>query len=42
MVSITANGERHEDDVDPRLLLVTGLREVLGLTATTVSCVSVR
>jgi carbon-monoxide dehydrogenase small subunit len=38
MISITVNGERHEDDVEPRLLLVHYLREVLGLTGTNVGC----
>jgi aerobic carbon-monoxide dehydrogenase small subunit len=37
-VSITVNGQQHEDDVEPRLLLVHYLREVLGLTGTNVGC----
>ena len=37
-VTITVNGERHEDDAEPRLLLVHYLREVLGLTGTNVGC----
>jgi aerobic carbon-monoxide dehydrogenase small subunit len=38
MVSITVNGARHEHDVEPRLLLVHYLREVVGLTGTNVGC----
>ena len=37
-VSITVNGERHTHSVEPRLLLVYFLREVLGLTGTNVGC----
>jgi len=37
-LSVTVNGERHESDVEPRLLLVHYLREVLGLTGTNVGC----
>ena len=37
-VSMTVNGERRQDDVEPRLLLVHYLREVLGLTGTNVGC----
>ena len=37
-VSITVNGERHELDVEPRLLLVHLLRDRLGLTGTHVGC----
>jgi len=37
-VSITVNGERHDDDVEPRLLLVQYVRDVLGLTGTNVGC----
>src|SRR3954449_2185587 len=33
-VSLTVNGERHELDVEPRLLLVHLLRDRLGLTRT--------
>ncbi|MGH2805471.1 MAG: (2Fe-2S)-binding protein [Thermoleophilaceae bacterium] len=32
------NGERHESDVEARLLLVHWLRDVLGLTGTHVGC----
>jgi carbon-monoxide dehydrogenase small subunit len=37
-VSLIVNGERHELDVEPRLLLVHLLRERLGLTGTNVGC----
>jgi aerobic carbon-monoxide dehydrogenase small subunit len=37
-VSITVNGEPTSADVEPRLLLVHYLREVLGLTGTHVGC----
>jgi len=37
-VSITVNGTAREDDVEPRLLLVHYLRDVLGLTGTNVGC----
>ena len=37
-VSIEVNGEVHERDVAPRLLLVHFLRETLGLTGTHVGC----
>ena len=37
-VSITVNGTRHDDDVEPRLLLVHYLRELRGLTGTNVGC----
>jgi aerobic carbon-monoxide dehydrogenase small subunit len=37
-VGITVNGERHEAEIEPRLLLVHYLREVLGLTGTHVGC----
>ena len=37
-VSLTVNGTRHEHDVEPRLLLVHHLRDVLGLTATNIGC----
>lgn len=35
---MTVNGVQHEDEVEPRLLLVYYLREVLGLTGTNVGC----
>jgi carbon-monoxide dehydrogenase small subunit len=37
-VSITVNGERRDDDVEPRLLLAYYLREVRGLKATNIGC----
>ena len=37
-VNVTVNGEQHTDEVEPRLLLVHYLREVLGLTGTNVGC----
>ena len=37
-VSITVNGQAHEDAVEPRLLLVHYLRDKLGLTGTHVGC----
>ncbi len=37
-VSVTVNGTRHEADVEPRLLLVHLLRDVLGLTGTHIGC----
>ncbi|HEY0400214.1 MAG TPA: (2Fe-2S)-binding protein [Acidimicrobiia bacterium] len=37
-VSMTVNGSTQESDVEPRLLLVFYLREVLGLTGTKVGC----
>jgi carbon-monoxide dehydrogenase small subunit len=35
---VTVNGQRFEHEVEPRLLLVHYLREVLGLTGTHVGC----
>jgi aerobic carbon-monoxide dehydrogenase small subunit len=37
-VSITVNGVQRRHDVEPRLLLVHYLRNVLGLTGTNVGC----
>jgi carbon-monoxide dehydrogenase small subunit len=37
-VSIAVNGESTEHDVEPRVLLVHYLREVVGLTGTNVGC----
>ena len=37
-VSIKVNGEQRSADVEPRLLLVHFLREVVGLTGTNVGC----
>ena len=37
-ITVEVNGESHEHQVEPRLLLVHFLREVLGLTGTNVGC----
>jgi carbon-monoxide dehydrogenase small subunit len=37
-VTITVNGEQRSAEVEPRLLLVHFLRDVLGLTGTNVGC----
>ena len=37
-VTTTVNGAAHTHDVEPRLLLVHYIREVLGLTGTNVGC----
>ena len=37
-VEISVNGVRHTPEVEPRLLLVYFLREVVGLTGTNVGC----
>lgn len=37
-VSVTVNGVAHHDEVEPRMLLVHYLREVLALTGTHVGC----
>ena len=37
-VSVEVNGQVHERDVQPRLLLVHFLRETLGLTGTHIGC----
>ncbi len=37
-VSIRVNGEPREHDVEPRLLLVQYLRDVVGLTGTNIGC----
>lgn len=37
-ITITVNGVAHRDDVEPRLLLVHYIRDVLGLTGTHVGC----
>jgi carbon-monoxide dehydrogenase small subunit len=38
MISVQVNGSKHEDEVEPRLLLVQYLRENLGLTGTNIGC----
>jgi carbon-monoxide dehydrogenase small subunit len=35
---MAVNGQAHEHDVEPRLLLVQYLREVIGLTGTKIGC----
>ena len=37
-INLTINGEQHTDEVEPRLLLVHYLRDVLSLTGTHVGC----
>jgi carbon-monoxide dehydrogenase small subunit len=37
-ITVTVNGEAHEADVEPRLLLVHLLRDSFGLTGTHVGC----
>ena len=37
-VSMTVNGDQYSNDVEPRLLLVHYLREVLGLTGAHIGC----
>ena len=37
-ISVTVDGERHENDVEPRLLLVHYLRERVGKVGTPVGC----
>ncbi len=37
-IQLKVNGTPHEDDVEPRLLLVHYLREVAGLTGTHIGC----
>jgi carbon-monoxide dehydrogenase small subunit len=37
-VNLSINGEQHEADVEPRLLLVHMLRDVLRLTGTHIGC----
>ena len=37
-IKVTVNGAAHEADVEPRLLLVHLLRDVLGLTGTHIGC----
>ncbi len=37
-IEVSVNEERHSHDVEPRLLLVHYLRDVLGLTGTHIGC----
>ena len=38
LVQLSINGEKHEADVEPRLLLVHMIRDVLRLTGTHIGC----
>ena len=38
VITVTVNGQKHQHEVEPRLLLVHYLREVLGLTGTHIGC----
>ncbi|HZP35606.1 MAG TPA: (2Fe-2S)-binding protein [Methylomirabilota bacterium] len=38
LVKVTVNGEKHEAEVEPRLLLVHMIRETLRLTGTHIGC----
>ncbi|WP_134322221.1 (2Fe-2S)-binding protein [Cumulibacter soli] len=37
-ISVTVDGVKNEDDVEPRMLLVHYIREVLGKTGTVIGC----
>ncbi|MFZ8917495.1 MAG: (2Fe-2S)-binding protein [Ilumatobacteraceae bacterium] len=37
-INVTVNGVKHTSDVEPRMLLVQYVREVLGLTGTNIGC----
>jgi aerobic carbon-monoxide dehydrogenase small subunit len=37
-IELTVNGEKRSDDVEPRLLLIHYLREMLGLRAANIGC----
>jgi carbon-monoxide dehydrogenase small subunit len=37
-ISVTINGQRHQHEVEPRLLLIHYLREVVGLTGPHIGC----
>ena len=37
-ISVTINGQTYQRDVEPRLLLVHFIRDVLGLTGTNIGC----
>ena len=37
-ISVTVNGTHHELEVEPRLLLVHMIREVLNMTGTHIGC----
>lgn len=37
-ITVTVNGQSHTRDVEPRMLLVHFIRDVLGLTGTNIGC----
>jgi aerobic carbon-monoxide dehydrogenase small subunit len=37
-ITVTVNGTEHTHDVEPRMLLVQYIREVVGLTGTNIGC----
>lgn len=37
-ISVTVNGQSHTRDVEPRMLLVDFIRDVIGLTGTNIAC----
>lgn len=37
-ISVTVNGQSHTRDVEPRMLLVDFIRDVVGLTGTNIAC----
>ena len=37
-INVTVNGEERAEEVEPRLLLVHFIREMLGLTGTHIGC----
>ncbi len=37
-INVTLNGQAHEADVEPRLLLVHLIRDIVGLTGTHIGC----
>ncbi|MER3399421.1 MAG: carbon monoxide dehydrogenase, partial [Chloroflexota bacterium] len=37
-ITVTVNGRQYQSEVEPRLLLVHYLRDVLGLTGTHIGC----
>jgi carbon-monoxide dehydrogenase small subunit len=37
-ISVTVNGQQHQNEVEPRLLLIHYLRETLGLTGSHIGC----
>jgi carbon-monoxide dehydrogenase small subunit len=39
-INLTLNGQRRDDDVEPRILLVHYIRDIAGLTGTHVGCES--